>query len=167
MPVCTARDTLAFLWKCFSVGSAVSADLTKDKVFAMTVTMLAQVAPYIEAWCLAIHQLAGSPWDFTLFQSTQKFVNGLPTFGEYIILKEKVRSYWRFNNTFDNAPFDFASLADDVVDIDLSFRNNCKPKPRISTSSSNDTPSSQSSTLTPSAATNSAPDPVPNPRPHL
>ncbi|KAG6888041.1 hypothetical protein C0992_009819 [Termitomyces sp. T32_za158] len=90
MPICMAWDTSTFLKKRFSVGSAVTADLTKDKVFAMTVTAPAQVAAYIEAWRSAVHQLAGSPWDFTPFQSTQKFVNGLLTFGKYVILKEKV-----------------------------------------------------------------------------
>ncbi|KAG6887680.1 hypothetical protein C0992_011228 [Termitomyces sp. T32_za158] len=61
MPIHTACDTLAFLKKHFSVGSMVTAEFTTDRVFAMTVTTLNQVAPYIEAWRSAVHQLAGSP----------------------------------------------------------------------------------------------------------
>ncbi|KAG6875355.1 hypothetical protein C0992_004191 [Termitomyces sp. T32_za158] len=137
MPIRTARDTLAFLKKRFSVGSAATADLTKDKVFALSITAPAQVASYVEAWRSAVSQLAGLPWDFTSFQSTQKFVNGLPNFGEYTILKEKVRNHWRFHNSLDNASFDFATLADDVMDIDATFRNNRKPKPKTTSSNNN------------------------------
>ncbi|KAG6886936.1 hypothetical protein C0992_001573, partial [Termitomyces sp. T32_za158] len=160
MPIRTARDTLAFLRKRFSVGSAVTADLTKDKVFALSVTTPNQVAPYIEAWRSAVHQLAGSPWDFTPFQSTQKFVNGLPLFGEYIILKEKVRSYWRFNNSFEDATFDFASLADDAMDIDISFRSTRKPKPRPNSTTSNDNSSSTISPASSSTPMTGQPDPT-------
>ncbi|KAG6883850.1 hypothetical protein C0993_003369 [Termitomyces sp. T159_Od127] len=110
LPICTAHDTLLFLQKCFSVESAVSADVTKDKVLRMsTSNNSSQVLNYIEAWRTAVNQLSGSPWDFTPFQRTQKFVNGLPTFDEYAVIRERVCSYWHVNNSFDLATFDFNS----------------------------------------------------------
>ncbi|KAG6898622.1 hypothetical protein C0993_005629, partial [Termitomyces sp. T159_Od127] len=144
LPIRTARDTLLFLRKRFSVGSAVSADVTKDKVLRMsTSNNSSQVPNYIEAWRTAVNQLSGSPWDFTPFQRTQNFMNGLPTFGEYAVIRERVRSYWRNNNSFDFTTFDFNSLAEEALDITVALGPTPR-KPKPTTSDSNPQPSTTS-----------------------
>ncbi|KAG6884536.1 hypothetical protein C0993_010291 [Termitomyces sp. T159_Od127] len=64
LPVRTAQDLLAFLREHFGIGSASAARYTKARVFELHATH-AMISSYVQSWQAAVHQLSGTPWDFT------------------------------------------------------------------------------------------------------
>ncbi|KAG6853166.1 hypothetical protein C0991_006416 [Blastosporella zonata] len=78
LPSQTARDTLAFLKKHYSIEHAAAANNTKSKVIS-SACHPGTVPQYVANWQSAVSKLAGSEWYFTGFEKTQKFVNGLPS----------------------------------------------------------------------------------------
>ncbi|KAG6851946.1 hypothetical protein C0991_004727, partial [Blastosporella zonata] len=123
LPNRTARDTLFFLRKHYSVGHAAAADNIKSKVISSTCHP-GSVPQYVSSWQSAASELAGSEWDFTSFEKTQKFVNGLPSSSGWMVLRDRVRAWWHTNNTLDDAPFTFDSLASEALDIYQSNKLN-------------------------------------------
>ncbi|KAG6880145.1 hypothetical protein C0992_005229 [Termitomyces sp. T32_za158] len=89
MPICPARELLGFLREHFGIGSASVAEYTKSKVFAL-VASPTTVTSYVQSWRTVIHQLSGTPWDFTSWQRIQKFVNSLLNGDWWLVLKEEV-----------------------------------------------------------------------------
>ncbi|KAG6810242.1 hypothetical protein H0H93_015109, partial [Arthromyces matolae] len=143
LPTRTARDTLEYLRSRFSVGSAASAASLKDGVLTLPQCAPGMVPKYVESWRTAVHQLVGSPWDFSEYEKTQKFVDGLPVGSGWLVLKERVRHFWQLNNSLLTADFSFATLATEAMDIHLKWRaQNPQNRKPASTSSR---PSSDSS----------------------
>ncbi|KAG6834312.1 hypothetical protein H0H93_010564, partial [Arthromyces matolae] len=122
LPTRTARDTLEYLRARFSVGSASSAEALKDGVLKLTCHAPGMVQKYVESWRAAVHQLVGSVWDFTDFQKTQKFVDGLPPGGGWLVLKERVRHHWQLHNSIAPADFSFATLTTEALDIHQKWK---------------------------------------------
>ncbi|KAG6815791.1 hypothetical protein H0H93_008235, partial [Arthromyces matolae] len=122
LPTRTARDTLEYLRARFSVGSASSAKALKDGVLKLTCHAPGMVQKYVESWRAAVHQLVGSVWDFTDFQKTQKFVDGLPPGGGWLVLKERVRHHWQLHNSIAPADFSFATLTTEALDIHQKWK---------------------------------------------
>lgn len=79
-----------------------------------------QVPAYVEG-CTTVHQLSGSPWDFTPFQVTQKFVNGFSSFSKFVVLCEQVHFHWHNNNSLENMAIDFHSPADEALEITIAL----------------------------------------------
>ncbi|KAG6846503.1 hypothetical protein H0H93_013556, partial [Arthromyces matolae] len=121
LPTRTARDTLDYLRSRFSVGSASSAASLKDGVLTLGCAP-GTVPKYVESWRTAVHQLVGSPWDFSEYEKTQKFVDGLPVGSGWLVLKERVRHFWQINNSLLTADFSFATLATEAMDIHLKWK---------------------------------------------
>lgn len=59
-----AHALLAFFQEHFGIGSALIAELTKSKVFALLATQTS-VSSCVQQWHSAIHQLSSISWDFT------------------------------------------------------------------------------------------------------
>ncbi|KAG6875001.1 hypothetical protein C0993_011255, partial [Termitomyces sp. T159_Od127] len=137
LPIRTARDLLAFLHGCFGIGSALAAEFTKAKVFELQVTP-ATILSYVQSWCTAVHQLSGTPWDFTPWQKIQKFVDGLPNRNKaWGIIKEDVRRSWETAGL--DGLFDFDILATCVLNIAadqcrISLSNCARSSPSAPTS---------------------------------
>ncbi|KAG6876873.1 hypothetical protein C0993_012393 [Termitomyces sp. T159_Od127] len=137
LPVRTARDLLAFLHKRFGIGSASAAEFTKAKVFELQATP-ATISSYVQSWCTAVHQLLGTPWDFTPWQKIQKFVDGLPNRNEaWGIIKEDVRHSWE--TVGPDGLFDFDILATRILNIaadqrHISLSNCARSSPSAPTS---------------------------------
>lgn len=163
LPVRTARHVLAELTKKFSIGSAGAADQAKEAIMKSRAN-LANIPGYVHTWRGVVNQLVHTPWDFTPYQRIQKFVDGLPSVGGFIGLKDRVRSSW---NTGPEGTYTFEAISDEVIDIDINRHRNVSsstparpPAHRnvvTSTPTSGDTnpttplPSSTSSSLTPAA----------------
>ncbi|KAG6839951.1 hypothetical protein C0991_010095 [Blastosporella zonata] len=116
LPNQTTRENLAFLKKHYSIGHAAAADNAKSKVIS-SACHPGSVAQYVANWQLAISELAGSEWDFIGFEKTQNFVNGLPSSSGWMVLCNHVHTWWHNNNTLDNVPFTFDTLASEALDI--------------------------------------------------
>ncbi|KAG6807918.1 hypothetical protein H0H92_006002 [Tricholoma furcatifolium] len=151
LPTRTARDTLAFLRERYSVGSASTADMMKDGV-VNTSCAPGNVVKFVESWRNVVHQLVGSPWDFSEYQKTQKFVDGLPNHLGWAVLKDRVRQHWLTHNSLDNASFTFESLATEALDIHYKWKSlqrrsstSTTPANRSTDSSSADKPDATSS----------------------
>ncbi|KAG6846355.1 hypothetical protein H0H93_014486, partial [Arthromyces matolae] len=160
LPTRTARDTLTYLRSRFSVGSASTAESLKDGVVKLTCAP-GTVPKFVESWRYAAFQLVGSPWDFTEYQKTQRFVDGLPNTSGWMVLKDRVRRWWQFHNSLEGADFTFDSLATKMLDIYTKWKSqnpqstqNSQPrKPSASSEPSSDsskptTPSGDSSSNT-------------------
>ncbi|KAG6824266.1 hypothetical protein H0H92_007401 [Tricholoma furcatifolium] len=140
LPTHTARDTLAFLRKRYSVGSVATADMLKDGVVNLSCAP-GNVIKYIESWRNVVHQLVGSPWDLSDYQKTQKFVDGLLNHLGWAVLKDRMHQFWLRNNTLDHNVFTFDSLATEVLDIHYKWKSLQRKPASIPPSSSKSPPS--------------------------
>ncbi|KAG6863508.1 hypothetical protein C0993_011229 [Termitomyces sp. T159_Od127] len=168
LPICTARDLLAFLRERFGIGSALAAEFTKAKVFELRATP-ATISSYVQSWHTAVHQLLGTPWDFTPWQKIQKFVDGLPNRNKaWGIIKEDVRRSWE--TVGPDGLFDFDILATCILNIAADqrciFLSNCaRSSPSAPTSNitaPNPTTASSGATASLPLSNDSSPS-----RPHL
>ncbi|KAH0580183.1 hypothetical protein H2248_001705 [Termitomyces sp. 'cryptogamus'] len=143
-PTRTARDILACLRRCYSVGSASSAKALKDSVTHLQ-CIPTTIPAYVQAWCTVVNQLDRTEWDFSPHDKIQGFMDGIPPLQAYALIREEVRRSWEVG---PQGTFTFDVLADQILDIDIEVKRcnnqhrnnkslNCNPVTHTSPNTSN------------------------------